>query len=101
MFPFFPKGVYDTDFARYASPETYIHPGIPPMLIFHGDKDILVPSAQALVFANDLKKGGDDVTFHLCPGKDHGGVRTPEAYAEALAFFQNHLQPPARVVSQK
>ncbi|HEX4084913.1 MAG TPA: alpha/beta hydrolase [Chthoniobacteraceae bacterium] len=93
MMSFFPGGNgYDATVARQASPETYVHAGMPPILIFNGDQDRLVPTGQAQVFANDLKKAGVDVTFHLEPGKDHGTAVNPQSRAEALAFFQKNLQ---------
>jgi acetyl esterase/lipase len=91
MAPFFPNGAYDTAFARYASPETYIHPGLPPFFILHGDADTTVPLGQAQVFAADLKKAGDDVTIRVGPGKNHGSILDAQAKAESLAFFEKNL----------
>ena len=93
MFPFFPQRVYDSTFAQYASPQSYIHPGMPPILIFVGDQDKSVPVGQAQVFADDLKKAGVDVTFELEAGKDHGSVVSAETRAQTLAFFQQKLRP--------
>jgi acetyl esterase/lipase len=92
MFNFFPTHAYDSAFARYASPESYIHPGLPPFLILHGGSDTLVPVGQAQVFVDDLKKAGDDVTFRIGPGKTHGSILDAQAKAESLAFFEKHLQ---------
>jgi acetyl esterase/lipase len=92
MFPFFPTGAYDPAFARYASPETYIHPGMPPFLILHGGADTIVPLGQAEIFAGDLKKAGVDVTFRVGAGKSHDSILDAQAKSEALAFFEKHLQ---------
>ena len=91
MFPFFPTKTYDGAFARYASPQSYIHRGIPPILIVHGDKDTLVPLGQAQSFASGLKQAGVDATFRVTLGRDHGSVMDEAAKAESIAFFEKHL----------
>jgi acetyl esterase/lipase len=91
MASFFPEKKYDGAFARYASPQSYIHPGIPPIMIVHGEKDTLVPSGQAEVFAEDLKKAGVDVDFRITVGRDHGTVMDDKAKADAVAFFERYL----------
>ena len=92
MFPFFPNKTYDGVFARYASPQSYIHAGMPPILIVHGEKDTLVPLGQAQVFADDLKKAGVDATIRVTAGRDHGTVMDDAAKAEAITFFEKHLK---------
>jgi acetyl esterase/lipase len=89
---FFPTGTYDTAFARYASPESYVHPGIPPLLIFHGSLDSIVPIAQAQVFAEDLTKAGVDATFRIGIGQTHGSVLSPDNMAATVSFFEQHLR---------
>lgn len=92
MTPFFPGKKYDAGFARYASPQSYIHAGIPPMMIVHGELDTLVPLGQARVFAEGLKKAGVDVDFHISTGRDHGTVMDGKAKSDAIAFFEKHLK---------
>lgn len=92
MFPFFPNKVYDAAFARYASPQSYIHAGMPPMYIVHGDSDRLVPLGQAQVFAEDLKKAGVEVTWRATAGRDHGNVIDEQTKAEVTAFIVKHLK---------
>jgi acetyl esterase/lipase len=88
---FFPGGAYDGDFARKASPASYIHAGIPPMLIVHGARDTTVPLGQASVFAAKLKESGVDVTFRVDP--DHGhDVMGASATEEAIQFFERTLR---------
>lgn len=92
---FFPGGSYDRDFARWASPMSYIHPGLPPMLIVHGGKDTVVPMGQASMFAARLKKSGASVTFRADP--DHGhDVMGDDATKEAILFFERSLRPVQR-----
>lgn len=44
-----------------------------PLLILHGDKDRLVHFSQSILFYEDAKKHGKDVTFYKIAGADHGG----------------------------
>jgi acetyl esterase/lipase len=90
LFKFFPDGTYDSAFARMASPASYVHAGVPPMLILHGGKDDLVPLGQAQAFADNLKNAGDDVTFRIDPDRGHG-VMCDAATQEAIRFFQRTL----------
>ena len=91
---FFPNKTYDQDFARKASPTSYVHAGVPPMLIVHGAKDNLVPLGQVQDFVAKLKAAGDDITFRLDP--DHGhDVMNATSVDEALPFFERTLKPSA------
>jgi len=94
LFKLFPNGTYAAAFARMASPASYVHAGVPPMLILHGGKDDLVPIGQAQAFADNLKKAGVDVTFRIDPERGHG-VMCDAATQEAIAFFQRTLLPSA------
>jgi acetyl esterase/lipase len=88
---FFPKDVYDEQFAEWASPVSYIHAGMPPMQMVQGGKDNIVPVGQAVTFADAVKRVGGDVTLRIDP--DHGHDTEPKkAYAEAIAFFQKNLK---------
>jgi acetyl esterase/lipase len=88
---FFPGGVYDQEFARQASPASYIHAGIPPMLMVNGGKDNVVPLGQASVFADSLKQAGVDVTFRIDPEHGHDTMNAA-ATKEAIQFFQRTLE---------
>jgi acetyl esterase/lipase len=89
----FPGGVYDAEVAREASPASYVHAGVPPMLIVHGAKDDLVPMGQVQAFADNLKKAGVDVTFRVDPERGHN-VMSVLATDEAIKFFQRTLMNP-------
>jgi dipeptidyl aminopeptidase/acylaminoacyl peptidase len=90
---FFPGGSYDENIAREASPASYIHKGMPPMLIVHGAKDTTVPLGQAVAFASGLKQAGAEVTFRIDP--DHGhDVMNAAATKEAVEFFERVLGYP-------
>jgi len=88
----FPDNTYDGSFARLASPASYVHPGIPPMIIVHGAKDELVPPGQAVAFANRLQAAGVEAKLRVDP--DHGhDVMNVTSVDEALVFFERILKP--------
>jgi acetyl esterase/lipase len=92
LWALFPDKNYDGSFARTASPASYVHPGVPPMIIVHGAQDELVPPGQAVAFAEALKKAGVKVSLRVDP--DHGhDVMNATAVDEAVAFFQRTLKP--------
>jgi acetyl esterase/lipase len=82
---FYPGGAYEESVARFASPASYIAPGLPPMAIFHGDCDDLIPCGQAEQFAADVQAAGADVRFRRLRGAGHD--MPAEIWSEALAFF--------------
>ena len=63
------------DKAAAASPVNFVRPdvSIPPILMFHGTKDMTVPFEQSVLLYKKLKKMGKDVTFYAIRGGDHGG----------------------------
>jgi acetyl esterase/lipase len=65
-----------------ASPVTYITPDDPPFLIFHGDKDGVVPIAQALTLDERLQAAGVPSTLVIVKGGDHGLNPLPGQTAE-------------------
>ncbi len=68
---YYPNRTYDTDIARKMSPALLIHPGIPPVLIVHGDKDTTAPEPQSQLFEDALKKAGADATYTKYPEYTH------------------------------
>jgi acetyl esterase/lipase len=92
LWHFFPGKTYDAAFARQASPASYVHPRIPPLIFVHGAKDTLVPPGQALAFVDALKKEGVNVTLRLEPDRAHD-VMNPTSVDEAIAFFTRTLKP--------
>jgi acetyl esterase/lipase len=92
LWGFFTNKRYDGEFARMASPTSYVHAGVPPMLIVHGQKDELVPPGQASAFAESLKKAGIRITLRLVPDRGHD-VMNAESIAEGIRFFSGILKP--------
>lgn len=88
----FPNKRYDAEFARMASPASYVHVEVPPMLIVHGRKDELVPPGQASAFAESLKKAGVPIKLRLDPEHGHD-VMNAESIDEAIRFFTDVLKP--------
>ena len=88
------------DLCREATPLTHISPGMPPFLIFHGDKDVAVPLSQTEDLAQRLREVGGEVTrivvrngLHaLTPADDTGQTPTPEEIRQMkVAFLRKHL----------
>ena len=92
LWALFPNKRYDGEFARMASPASYVHPDIPPMAFVHGQKDELVPPGQALAFVDSLKKAGVRVNLRVDPNRGHD-VMNPESVNGAVGFFTNVLKP--------
>lgn len=86
LWGFFPNKCYNGEFARMASPASYVHAEVPPVLIVHGQQDELVPPGQAVAFAESLKKAGVPVTLQLVSNRGHD-VMNEESIDEAIVFF--------------
>jgi acetyl esterase/lipase len=82
------------DKAERANPIHYITKDDPPFLIMHGDKDRVVPLEQSQFLADELKKAGVPVSFHIVPGGGHGGAefRTPKEKDHLFVFFVKYLK---------
>jgi acetyl esterase/lipase len=60
------------DIARLVSPLRYVSADCPPILILHGDQDVVVPVAESLIFHDALVAAGVDATLRVLPGEGHG-----------------------------
>lgn len=77
---------------KLANPATYVHQQNPPFLIFHGDKDQLVPHCQSEHLQEKLQAAGVKSELHIIVGGKHGpGVMIPEYYQKMIAFFTEQL----------
>lgn len=57
---------------REASPSNYVHSGMPPYLLIHGDKDVQVPYEQSVKFQERMKAAGNSCELiTICEG-GHG-----------------------------
>lgn len=70
--------------ARKASPVTWVNAGSAPMLLMHGDRDLLVPLRQSELLEQALRKAGVPCVLKVYPGQGHGGPRFTDAAARSL-----------------
>ena len=61
-----------TDLARRLSPVTYVRPGLPPIILAHGDHDPYVPYEQVLRLHQALDRAGVPNQLITLPGPIHG-----------------------------
>ncbi|MEU7799969.1 alpha/beta hydrolase [Micromonospora arborensis] len=78
---------------RAASPITYVTAAAPPMLLIHGDQDLVVPVGQSEELAAALTAAGAEVELSVVPGADHcfAGVPVQPLVRDSLAFFTRVL----------
>jgi acetyl esterase/lipase len=83
------------DLARMASPVNFVSKKSAPFLIYHGDKDPLVPLQQSESLAAALKKAGVESALHVVKDGRHGGpgFAAPEVLQEEEVFFDKYLKP--------
>ena len=81
------------DRLRSASPLHYLTNDDAPVLIFHGEKDPVVPASQSKLLHDRYQKLGLESSLHLLADTVHGGPRFSDAtrYALTKAFFERHL----------
>lgn len=84
---------------RLASPITHLDPRDPPMLLFHGTLDPLVPYQQAILMAEALTRTNVPGRVELLIGKSHGwgGQILQDTNAESIEFLKQHLLAPETV----
>jgi dipeptidyl aminopeptidase/acylaminoacyl peptidase len=60
------------EIGREMSPLSYVHAGLPPVLIVHGDADPTVPHEQSVRLRDALLAAGVPVRMYTVPGGLHG-----------------------------
>jgi acetyl esterase/lipase len=81
------------DLTLLASPMTYIDKNDPPFLIFHGDKDPVVPHCQSELLFEALQRAKVPSQFYLVPDGQHGpGVQTEQNMKLMADFFLTSLK---------
>ena len=73
------------------SPAQHVSKETPPCLIFHGDKDELVPIQQANIFLDKLKAAGGSGELIVKEGAGHGWPKAEEDIEKMADFFDKHL----------
>ncbi len=84
----------DSDFLNAASPITYLSKDDPPLLIFHGDKDNVVPKDQSEYLHQRYQAAGLDSKLYIVKGIGHGGRKFNDKnrYALVKAFLDKHIK---------
>ncbi|MFB3890807.1 MAG: alpha/beta hydrolase fold domain-containing protein [Phycisphaerae bacterium] len=81
------------ELAARANPITYIGKDCPPFLIFHGDRDVVVPINQSELLNEALKAAGVDVRYEVVKGAGHDfGNNQAKMLPVIYAFFDKHLK---------
>lgn len=90
---FFPGGVYEEEFALWASPRTYISKSLPSLLIVHHEQDPLVPVQQAAGFVRTARRLGNQVRFRIesAPCDHPHNLPSNGLYEEAFRFLGEKL----------
>jgi len=74
------------------SPITYVTPQFPPTLIFHGDKDPLVPIQQSQTMDAALAKAGVQHLFVTVPGLGHDPAMIAQKMGDMVSWFEKTLK---------
>jgi len=84
------------DQVRRASPMTYIHAGMPPILIQHGRVDPMVPVQQSIIFVQKLQElvGHERFEFDILENAGHGDplFETDENIDRVFRFIDRYLK---------
>lgn len=81
------------DRVALANPINYVSKSTPAFLIFHGDKDPLVPHCQSEKLYQKLQKEGVKSELVIVPGGGHGpGVMIDKNYDRMIAFFREQMK---------
>lgn len=76
-----------------ANPISYVKKENPPFLIFHGDKDPLVPDCQSKELYEKLQEKGVESSFVSIKDGGHGpGVLIPEYFNQMVQFFKDKIK---------
>ena len=79
---------------KAASPITYVSEDDPPVLTLHGDRDALVPIAQATALNEKMKSAGASHTLMVFEAQGHGfqGEFQQKSINAMWTFFDQHLK---------
>lgn len=74
------------ELARRLSPLTYVRPGLPPIIMTHGDHDPYVPYDHAVRLHEALDRVGNPNVLITRPGPIHGWAMERDASVQAQVF---------------
>jgi len=84
---------------RNASPVEWVHAALPPVLLLHGTRDLLVPSSQSTRLAEHLARAGVAHRLEVVDEAPHGfdrvapGERARQLIRDCRSFLHDHLVP--------
>jgi len=81
---------------RETSSTTYLHQGMPPFLLIHGDQDPQVPLEQSARFQEKMKALGNTCDLIIIPGGGHGmggWSKLNSNYREQMIAWLNKVLP--------
>lgn len=79
------------ELAKRLSPLTYVRPGLPPVISFHGDQDDVVPYSHAVRLHAALEKAGVPNRLVTVRGAKHGGF-SRQVMVEGFAAIRDFLR---------
>jgi dipeptidyl aminopeptidase/acylaminoacyl peptidase len=78
------------DKVALANPISYVSQSTPPFLIFHGNKDPLVPHCQSEKLFEKLQSEGVKSELIIVDGGEHGpGIMIDKYYTQMIEFFKS------------
>lgn len=77
---------------RDCSPIYHIHDQMPPILIYHGDADTLVPLSQSERFCDEATRRGKIAKLVVHPGGEHGWLSMFLDIESFASWFDRHLE---------
>ena len=73
--------------ASAGSPLARVHPGAPPFLLVHGERDTMVDHSHSASLAAALRGAGARAELWTVPEADHGWLGAPEERAEEIFTY--------------
>lgn len=80
---------------REASPVAQVHPGAPPVFLYHGTTDTLVPVEHPRAFIAALRQNDVEHEVYWINGRSHvfAHLFPANAIPDAIDFLDSHLNP--------
>ena len=82
----------EPDKYRTLSPISFLDRNDPPIIVFHGTKDNVVPFCQGEEFAQEIKAAGITTEFHPVEGGGHGFNMYTEENLQRMVDFLNRAR---------